>query len=332
MKVLVAEDDFASALVLEKALKREGYEVVVSQNGRQAQERLEQEPFDLLLTDWMMPELDGVELIRWARRYLDPVPAIAMLTVISNPEARAHALLAGADEFIGKPCNLDDLMRTVGNLLARRTQSAPDMPESVPRKTPRSPGMAAAVVVAAGSAGPQALEQLFRDLSPEALTKAFFLVVQHGPDWLVYDIAARLNSEKGLQVELPQSGAEPEVGKIYLAHGEKHLVVRDDPLRLELTLDPPENFMRPSADVLFRTAAEVLGARCVSVVLTGIGCDGALGSAIVAGVGGKVLVQDPEQSAADAMPRSVLDMGVTAEKAGLNELPWALARALDALE
>lgn len=328
MKVLVAEDDFASALVLEKALKREGYEVAVSQNGRLAQERLEREPFDLLLTDWMMPELDGVELIRWARKHLDPVPAIAMLTVISNPEARAHALLAGADEFIGKPCNLDDLMRVVSNLLARRRQEPPPAREAA--AAPREPvaGAPLGVVLAAGSAGPEALEHLFKNLSPEAFAKACFMVVVHGPDWLVYDIASRLESEEHLNVVLPETGERPEPGTIYLAHGEKHLLLADDPLRLELSMAPPENFMRPSADVLFRSAAEVLGSNCIAVVLTGIGCDGALGSAIVAGAGGEVLVQDPESSAADAMPRSVLDMGVTATAASHDELPAVLERVL----
>ncbi len=328
MKILVAEDDFASALVLEKALVKEGYEVVVCQNGAIAKERLEKEPCDLLLTDWMMPELDGLGLIRWARKEMNPVPAIAMLTVITNPEARAHAYLAGADEFIGKPYVLDDLLSAVETLLARKQQQKPEATGPIGEAvSPKLTGLAA-LVIGSGTGGPELLDQFFEKLPRTCWESAFCLVVQHGPDWLIYDLVSRLTEERDLKVELAAPGVEPEAGVVYLAHGEQHLMLESEPLRLELSSAAPENFMRPSIDVLFRSAAQAMGDHCIGIILSGIGCDGAVGAARLAGAGGQVVVQDPESAQADTMPRSVLDMDFPADSVPPEELADWVSRRL----
>ncbi|MGE0493755.1 MAG: chemotaxis protein CheB [Vulcanimicrobiota bacterium] len=328
MKILVAEDDFASALVLEKALAKEGYEVAVCQNGRLAQDRLKREAFDLLLTDWMMPEIDGLTLIRWARQSLDPVPAIAMLTVITNPEARAHAFLAGADEFIGKPYMLEELLSAVRTLLARRVQVKPDKTGPIGNLVSGPSDEPVAVVIGAGTGGPELLGNLFTNLSQTCFENAYFMVVQHGPDWLLYDLANRLCEEHGLDVHLAEPGDRPRAGRIYLAHGEHHLVLSPEPTRIDFSDAPPENFMRPSVDVLFRSAAGTVGERCIGIVFSGIGCDGALGAARLAGAGGVVLVQDPDTAEADTMPRAVLDMDLEAHSVDPSELPGLLSQSL----
>ncbi len=313
MKLLIAEDDFASALVLEKALSKEGFEVVVVRDGRKAIEKLKHESFDALLTDWMMPEVDGVELIRWARKNLDPVPLILMLTVITNPAARAHALEAGADEFIEKPYELNSVITIVKQGLSRKTQAVPDVDlDSLPPEGEAEadddikPGPHIAVLMAAGAGGPQVLEEIFRDLPWDCKEKAVFFIVLQGPDWLVYDVKSHLEQVCDLKVELAREETEPEANAIYLAHGEKHLTLDAESGKIRLSNAPPENFLRPSADVLFRSAAQVWQKRCIAVVLSGIGCDGVSGCAEVKRKGGLILVQDPSTAVAPAMPRNVI--------------------------
>lgn len=325
MKILVAEDDYASALVLEKALARAGYQVTTAQNGAIAQTKLKEETFDLLLTDWMMPELDGLELIRWVRKELKPVPAIAMLTVISNPEARAHAFLAGADEFVAKPFRLEELLKLVENLVARRRQMTPTPVVEEPPATiaPNPDRVPLAVVIAAGTGGPEVLQQLLPTLPENLLSIAHFSVVQHGPDWLLYDLAERLGS-MGLRVHLTEEGQRPNPGNVYLAHGEAHLTLANDPVRFHLSRTDPVNFMRPAADVLFRSAAATYGDRTLAVVLSGIGCDGTLGAERILQHGGRVLIQDPETATADTMPRAVKDQGLEVDLASPDRLTHQL--------
>ncbi len=320
MKILVAEDDYASALVLEKALRKAGYDVETARNGAVAQQLMLEQSFDLLLTDWMMPQLDGLELIRWVRRDVHPVPPIAMLTVISNPEARAHAFLAGADEFIAKPYDIEQLLSVVGNLIARAQQALPAPPNLQPKAVP-APNLKLplGIIVGSGTGGPDLLLNLLPKLSEQTGDKAFVALVQQGPDWLLYDLVDRLQ-DQNVHVELAHDGQELEAGKVYVAHGEKHMVFLDEPLRVEFNLDPPENFMRPSVDVTLRSAASLLGPRTLALVLSGIGCDGSLGAARVKERGGQVLVQDPETAVADTMPRAVLDLEIGAESATPEEM------------
>ncbi|MBI3925735.1 MAG: response regulator [Armatimonadetes bacterium] len=311
MKILIAEDDFASALVLEKALVKEGHDVTVARDGQVAIEKFKDAHFDALLTDWMMPEVDGVELIRWVRKNVSPVPLVMMLTVITNPEARAHALEAGADEFIEKPYKLATVIELVETGYARHQQCRPPIPEQPPApQPPETERPFVAVLLAAGTGGPRGIEEFFREVPAGCRNQAAFFVVLHGPDWLVYDVMTRLEQSTHFPVHLSEDGMVPKPGNIYLAHGEKHLVIDPTSLELRLTNDPPENFVRPSADVLFRSASAAFGKHCVAVVMSGIGCDGAAGAARVKNSGGLVLAQAPDTAMAPAMPQAVIEAGL----------------------
>ena len=78
---------------------------------------------------------------------------------------------------------------------------------------------------------------------------------------------------------------------------------------LRLTDDPPVNFCKPSADVLFQAAAGLAGARVLAMVLTGMGSDGANGARAIADAGGCVIAQDEASSVVWGMPRAVVTAG-----------------------
>ena len=114
-RIILAEDDESMRGFLERALERAGYEVVSFANGAEAHERLLQEPFTLLLTDIVMPRMDGIELARRASE-LDPDLKIMFITgfaaVTLNSDAPKDA------RVLSKPFHLRDLVREVDNLLA----------------------------------------------------------------------------------------------------------------------------------------------------------------------------------------------------------------------
>ncbi len=111
MKTLIAEDDRVSRRLLEAALVKKGYEVVVTQDGTQAWEALQQEDAPpLAILDWMMPGLDGAEVCRRVRQMAQASPTyIILLTAKSSKSEIVDGLQAGADDYLTKPFNRDEL-------------------------------------------------------------------------------------------------------------------------------------------------------------------------------------------------------------------------------
>ena len=111
MRVLIAEDDVTSRLLLKRVLENWGYEVTATRNGAEALQALEAEDAPrLAILDWMMPEMDGVDVCRRvrARETLQP-PYIIMLTAVEDKKGVVTGLGAGADDYVGKPYDPDEL-------------------------------------------------------------------------------------------------------------------------------------------------------------------------------------------------------------------------------
>jgi two-component system cell cycle response regulator CpdR len=117
VKILLAEDDNDMRRFLVKALQNAGYSVVSFDNGLSAYNRLREEPFELLLTDIVMPEMDGIELARRATE-LDPDIKVMFITgfaaVALNPDNHAPRQA----KILSKPFHLKDLVNEVTRLLA----------------------------------------------------------------------------------------------------------------------------------------------------------------------------------------------------------------------
>ena len=110
MKILVAEDSAVMRRILVESLKKWRYEVVETEDGSQAWERFQQDRFPLVLSDWMMPEMDGLELIKRIRASESAdYTYIILLTAKSAKEELVKAMEAGADDFLIKPCDSDEL-------------------------------------------------------------------------------------------------------------------------------------------------------------------------------------------------------------------------------
>jgi two-component system cell cycle response regulator CpdR len=116
-KILLAEDDTDMRRFLVKALQAAGYNVISFDNGLAAYQRLREEPFELLLTDIVMPEMDGIELARRAAE-LDPDIKIMFITgfaaVALNPDSTAPKQA----KVLSKPFHLRELVSEVGKMLA----------------------------------------------------------------------------------------------------------------------------------------------------------------------------------------------------------------------
>jgi len=104
MKILVVEDDLFAQTILTDALERMGYSVVLAGNGRDALELCQQEHFPIIITDWVMPEMDGIEFCRAIRAMpSEQYVFILLLTSLDKKDELIAGLDAGADEYLVKP-------------------------------------------------------------------------------------------------------------------------------------------------------------------------------------------------------------------------------------
>jgi two-component system chemotaxis response regulator CheB len=182
------------------------------------------------------------------------------------------------------------------------------------------------VTIAASAGGVTALKAILAHLSAHFPLPV--AVVQHLPPFVPSQLSDVLGWRSQLRTRFAQQGERLRAGTIYVAPPDRHLVIKGGaPIRLELEVSQRVNYVRPSADRLFISAAEEFGPRLLAVVLTGMGRDGAAGVAEVKRRGGMVVVQDPQSAEADAMPRAAL----AATAADLVLPLEAISRALSSL-
>ncbi|MDM4769407.1 chemotaxis protein CheB [Solimonas sp. SE-A11] len=163
--------------------------------------------------------------------------------------------------------------------------------------------MMEACVVGASTGGVSALRSLLRGLD-----KGFrpsVIIVQHTATEGFNVLVDLLRDSCVLPVSEAQSREPIQPGHVYLAPPRYHLLVERQH-RFALSVDERVCHVRPAADVLFQSAAEVWRERLAAVVLTGANDDGARGAALVRSLGGTLIVQDPQEAEAPEMPAAAL--------------------------
>jgi len=137
------------------------------------------------------------------------------------------------------------------------------------------------------------------------------VAVQHMPPLFTASLAERLARDSKIKVVEAQEGMELQPRTMYLAPGGFHLTLRklEGKVKAHLTETAPVNSCRPSVDVLFQSVEEVYGARVLSVILTGMGSDGAQSVASLRSKGAYSLIQDEATSVVWGMPGAVAATG-----------------------
>jgi two-component system chemotaxis response regulator CheB len=329
VKILIVDDQKHTALFFSKALMKNDYETAVAFNGNDALKKLKSDVFEIVLIDWLMPGMDGIELIKRIRTDFDEPPLLLMITAQGSYEHKIKAMESGADEFVSKPVLHDELVKTVKNLIQRNIF---DITLKVTRhkvkKLTNKPPFPA-LCIAASTGGPPALINFLKNLNANPGCPIF--IVQHGPPWMLESFAERIETGTGHKTLLGKNGMPVRINEVYLAPGDFHMVFDEKNFELKLNQDPMVNYVRPSADPLLFSVAEAFGKYTISVVLTGLGCDAAAGSEAVAEQGGEIYIQDPKKSVAPSMPRSILKLNLPNYKADIVYLAYLVNQKLSQL-
>lgn len=314
---------------------------------------------DVIVLDIEMPEMNGIEFLKERKRLGIEVPVVILSAVAKKgAQITMEALALGASDFITKPSgSVSSDIHMVAQELARlllayggqyrksRGESAPqslfEIPErleewepaleapaarSVKKPKPekpvplRQPGPIELIVLGISTGGPNALRQVFAKIDPNLAQPV--LVVQHMPVGFTEEFARSLDKICPLEVKEAADGDIVKPGRVLIAPGDRHLFVERKSLAAVARLSdaPPENGHRPSADVLFASAAKAYQNRVLGVIMTGMGRDGARELGSIYREGGITLGQDEASSVVYGMPKVAFEMGHVTEQVSLNSM------------
>ena len=364
IRVLLVDDSVVVRRMLEKLLAREPDVEVIGQavDGTDGVNKIRSLKPDVVVLDVEMPGMDGIEVVRTIRRENQAVAIIMFSTLTDRGASVAlEAMSLGASDYALKPsataesgdageqvrAELVTRIRVHGMLSQHRLQhgpaaiaptraavkATPPPASSAPRAPARVTGQARPTVIAIASStgGPNALAELFTCLgAPPAVP---MLLVQHMPPIFTRILAERLVRASKIPSAEAEDGQTLEAGKAYVAPGGRHMLVTRGPggMRLRLCDDPPVNFCRPAADLMFRSVAEHYGSGALALVLTGMGEDGLEGARSIRAAGGSVLAQDQASSVVWGMPGAVVKAGVAEGAFSLEHLAREVQRRTAAL-
>jgi len=346
LRALIVDDTVLYRKILSDSLSAmAGIEVVgTAANGKIALDKIKQSPPDLVTLDFEMPVMDGLETLRQIHALY---PKIRVLMVSSRSQAGAQvtlsALSLGAFDFVTKPAEGDwkasqeSLKRQLEEKLMPLLRAQMKMPASPLAKPIASvasglPKQGVSnqridiVAIGISTGGPKALAQMIPKLPGNLRVPV--VIVQHMPAMFTSALAQSLNAQSALTVEEAQDGQSIRMGHVYLAPGGKQMrLARAGGLtQIEITDDPPENFCKPAVDYLFRSVADIYGARALGVIMTGMGADGTRGLQAMKAKGASSLAQDQATSVVYGMPHEAFKAGVVDAVLPLDKIANEIAR------
>ncbi|MBM6583162.1 chemotaxis-specific protein-glutamate methyltransferase CheB [Microvirga sp. BT689] len=279
---------------------------------------------DVISMDIRLPGMDGLEATRKIMSE-QPTPIVVIADSIEDSSLKIsmNALRAGALTVVEKPVGLSSagyaaIASTICTQLyimsqvpvVRQRSFAPWREAQVswaPRREPEwSPARPSIMGIAASTGGPPALARVL-----SALPRDFplpILLVQHMGAAFMEGFASWLNGLVPLEVRLAQDREIPTPGRVYVAPGDRHLLLSPAGT-LTMSAEPPFGNQRPSATLLFQSMARSAGRRSLGVILTGMGEDGAQGLVEMRQAGGYAVAEDESTAVVYGMPAAAVRLG-----------------------
>ncbi len=287
---------------------------------------------DVITLDIEMPRMDGLSFLRRIMEHR-PMPVIIVSSITQNGSAASvEALRLGAIDVIAKPGGPGSVGE-VADAIKRRVRALHAGPKlQLQRLNPSKPPAIAArarsagryqggvILVGASTGGTQAIEALLTRLPADVPP---IVIVQHMPPLFTKAFADRLDRTCPMQVIESVGGEAIQPGVVYIAPGDRHLVIERHGLKLMTALrdGPPVHYQKPAVDVLFHSAARLQGVPMVAALLTGMGQDGADGMVALRQAGALTLAEDEQSCVVFGMPKEAIARGGACGVVTLFEMP-----------
>jgi two-component system, chemotaxis family, protein-glutamate methylesterase/glutaminase len=360
VRVLLVDDSAVARGMEARALQSNPILSVVGSvsNGQMAVDFVGRNPVDVIVLDLEMPVMDGLTAIP---KLLEKAPQAKIIVVsaltTSGADISLKCLRAGATDVIAKPSSVgggggaaafaQDLAERVVTLgQPRRPRAlAATGAKPLPLASTPAPGLKAApgdvptlrrpssllpdiIAIGSSTGGPQALFALLGDLKKQGPLRQPIVITQHMPATFTAILANHISSLTGFPASEGKPGDILTSGHVYVAPGDFHMLFERKAAGVSIILSdgPKENFCRPAVDPMFRSLVDIYNGKILAVVLTGMGSDGAKGSAVVADKGGTVIAQDEASSVVWGMPGATARIGACSFILPLDQIASSVAR------
>ena len=302
---------------------------------------------DVITLDVEMPRMDGIDFLGRLMR-LRPMPVVMISTLTERgAEVTMRALELGAVDFVAKPrvglaSGLNDLasqivdkIRVAAVAQVRRTPAQPAVHSAAADSAP-PPSSAALlgrlsteklICIGASTGGTEAIKEVLVQMPADSPA---IVITQHMPPGFTTSFAARLNGLCQITVKEATNGERILPGHAYIAPGGKQFHVARSGANYVAVVDdgPPVNRHKPSVEVLFKSAATVVGRNAFGIMLTGMGNDGAVAMREMKDAGSYNYVQDEATCIVFGMPREAIAHGAADEVLPLTQIAPALITRL----
>ena len=308
---------------------------------------------DVITLDVEMPRMDGLDFLSRLMR-LRPMPVVMVSTLTERgADVTLKALELGAIDFVAKPkigvadglrqlgADITEKIRTAAKARVTRLTAPPPAPAAAAgTAAPARPSPMAAlgrlstekiIFIGASTGGTEATRELLTALPADSPA---VMITQHMPPGFTKSYAARLDGLCRIRVAEARDGERVLPGHAYIAPGGLHLSVERSGANYVARVQDgePVNRHKPSVEVLFDSAAKVVGRNALGVMLTGMGADGARAMKTMRDAGSFNLVQDEASCVVFGMPREAIAQGAAHEVLPLNRiaprlLEWLRANA-----
>jgi two-component system, chemotaxis family, protein-glutamate methylesterase/glutaminase len=346
LHVMVVDDSAVAREVMSTVLARE-FTVTTASDPLIAMDKIGHARPDVIVLDLEMPRMHGLTFLRLIRQE-SAIPVVVCSSLAGQGTDMAlRALEQGAVDVVAKPAvGVRDFLLEAEILLletvrgaaqargrqprtaARTTLTFPVFPPFPPpeRTAPAPPkgGLTDSLIaLGASTGGTEALRAILERLPAGAPP---VVVVQHMPELFTAAFARRLDGCCQVSVKEAAAGDELGPGRVVIAPGNRHLLVRRQGRRyvVELSDGPLVSRHRPSVDVLFRSVAAAAGRHAVGALLTGMGDDGAEGLLEMKRAGARTIAQDEATSVVFGMPKEAIARKAADQVAPLGRIPFLL--------
>jgi two-component system chemotaxis response regulator CheB len=298
---------------------------------------------DVITLDLEMPNMDGFTFLRWL---MDERPTpVLVLSSRSDSRSVFRALELGAVDFLSKPeARISKSIETIRDELLSKVHAlqnlemakvkgttdllAREQPPPIARKeddAPKARGPVELVAIASSTGGPPAIQAILMALPADL--SAGIVISQHMPPGFTRSFSERLNKLSPLVVSEAAAGDRVEPGRVLIAPGGYHLIIKKDLTDIVAELVPrslSDKYI-PSADRMMISAAEACGPAVLGIVLTGMGSDGAEGVRAIRQRRGMCLAESEQSAVIFGMPKEAIRTGAVDRVLPLNRMAEEIA-------
>jgi two-component system chemotaxis response regulator CheB len=340
MRVLVIDDSALMRKLIPQIIGRDSSIQVVgtAMDGEFGLRKIDELKPDVVTLDLEMPRMDGMETLKQImKRHRLPVIMVSSQTT-DGATSTFKALALGAIDFVAKPrdaasAKMDEIATELITKIKAAAKTKIDSSASIMLEPTRvnkpllKPKIAPTKIVCIGisTGGPNALQYMMSQLPGDF--PGAIVVVQHMPEGFTEMFARRLNECCAIDVKEAQSGDMLVAGRALICPGNRHIRVRRMSLGNMVVLSDEEriNGHRPSADVLFQSAAAEFSTQSIGLIMTGMGEDGAEGLGSMKRCGAITIAQSEESCVVFGMPKAAIERGYAQRVVSLDLLANTLS-------